>query len=63
VAEVTAAVTMAATSSLVVIGTSHITTPPLVDQVLGVLGQDPALIGAMGYVDDMFTTRLAGDIN
>jgi hypothetical protein len=60
-AQVNAAVTMSATTSMAVIGNSHVTTPLLVEQILGVLGQDPALIGAMGYVDDVFTVRLAGD--
>jgi hypothetical protein len=57
------AVTMAATTSMAVVGNSHVTTPLLVDQILGVIGQDPALLGATGYVDDVFTTRLAGDIS
>lgn len=57
------AVSMAATTSMVVVGNSHVTTPPLVDQIAALAGQDPAMIGATGYMDDAFTTRLAGDIN
>lgn len=57
------AVSMSATTSMVVVGNSHITTPSLVDQIAALGGRDPAMIGATGYVDDVFTTRLAGDIN
>jgi len=46
-ATVSATVAMAATTSMSVVGNSHVTTPPL----------------ATGYIDDVFTTRLAGDIN
>ena len=60
---VSATVTMSATASLAVVGTSHVTTPPLVNQIIALAGQDPALIGAIGYADDVFTTRLLGDIN
>jgi len=62
-ATVSATVAMAATTSMSVVGNSHVTTPPLVDQIAALAGQDPALIGATGYIDDVFTTRLAGDIN
>jgi hypothetical protein len=37
------------------------TTPPLVDQIAALAGLDPAMLGATGYMDDVFTTRLAGD--
>lgn len=57
------AITMTATASMAVVGNSHITTPPLVDQIAALAGQDPAMIGATGYIDEVFTTRLAGDIN
>lgn len=60
---VAGAVSMSATTAMVVTGNSHITTPLLVDQIAALVGQDPAMIGATGYVDDVFTTRLAGDIN
>ena len=54
---------MSATTSMAVTGNSHITTPSLYEQIVAVCGQDPALLGATGYVDDVFTTRLVGDIN
>jgi hypothetical protein len=54
---------MAATTSMAVVGTSYVMTPLLVDQIAALAGQDPALLGATGYMDDVFTTRLAGDIN
>jgi hypothetical protein len=57
------AITMGVTTTMVVVGNSHITTPPLVDQIAALAGQDPAMLGATGYADEVFTTRLAGDIN
>jgi len=54
---------MSATTSMVVTGNSHITTPTLLQQITAVVDQDPALIGAQGYVDEVYTTRLVGDIN
>jgi hypothetical protein len=63
VAVVSGAITMGATTTMVVVGNSHITTTPLVDQIAALSGQDPAMLGATGYIDDVFTTRLAGDIN
>jgi len=63
VAVVGAAVTMSATTSMVVTGNSHITTPTLLQQITAVVDQDPALIGAQGYVDEVYSTRLVGDIN
>ena len=62
-ATVSAAVTMTATTAMVVVGNSHITTPSLLAQVTAVAGQDPALLGATGYGDEVYTTRLMGDIN
>lgn len=35
--------------------------PSLADQIAAVAGQDSLLIGASGYMDDVFTTRLWGD--
>jgi hypothetical protein len=62
-AVVSGVVNMSVTTSMAVVGNSHITTTPLVDQIAALAGQDPALLGATGYADDVFTTRLAGDIN
>lgn len=61
-AAVSGAVAMSATTSMVVTGDSHITTPSLYEQIVAICGQDPALLGATGYVDDVFTTRLVGDV-
>jgi hypothetical protein len=57
------AVTMSATTALFVVGNSVPKPIPLIDQIQGVLGQDPALLGATGYMDDVFPTRLSGDID
>jgi hypothetical protein len=57
------AVSMTATTSMAVVGNSHVTTPLLVDQIIALAGQDPAMLGATGYIDDVFTTRLAGDVH
>jgi hypothetical protein len=35
--------------------------PSLVDQIAALAGEDPALIGATGYLDDIFTSRLMSD--
>lgn len=55
------AVTMTATSSMAVVGNSHVTTPLLVDQIAALAGRDPAMLGATSYMDDVFTVRLSGD--
>ena len=60
---VSGAVSMTATADLDVVGDSHVTTPTLLQHVTAVAGQDPALIGALGYGDEVYTTRLVGDIN
>jgi hypothetical protein len=57
---VSGVVTMTASTTMVV---TPLQPPPLVDQIIALSGQDPALLGAMGYMDDVFTTRLVGDIN
>lgn len=54
-------ISMAVTTTMAVVGNSHITTPPLVDQIAALAGQDPALLGATGYIDDVFPVRLVGD--
>jgi hypothetical protein len=46
---------------MVIAGMVRPTAPPLVDQIAALAGQDPALMGASGYGDDVFTTRLWGD--
>jgi hypothetical protein len=57
-ATVTDTVAFSATATLtVVVGVP----PSLEDQILGVLDQDPILLGASGYLDTVFTSRLAGD--
>lgn len=38
-----------------------VTPPSLADHLAAVAGQDPILMGATGYLDDVFTSRLAGD--
>ena len=35
--------------------------PTLLEAMLGTVGQDPSFLGATGYLDDVFTTRLASD--
>jgi hypothetical protein len=35
--------------------------PSLADQIASVAGRDPILLGATGYMDTVFTSRLAGD--
>lgn len=35
---------------------------PLEEQILSVLGEDPILLGASGYLDTIFTTRLVGTV-
>lgn len=60
-AAVSGDVTMTAESSMVIAGMVRPTAPPLVDQIAALAGQDPALMGASGYGDDVFTTRLWGD--
>ena len=35
--------------------------PSLEDQLAALAGQDPILLGATGYMDNVFTTRLVGD--
>ena len=58
-------VNMAASTSMVVRGTAIPVGPPpapsLADQIAAVVGQDPVLLGATGYLDDVFTSRLTGD--
>jgi hypothetical protein len=55
-------VTMSARASLVVFPEpGPVTLPSLEDQLLSVLDQDPIFVGATGYLDPVFTTRLVGD--
>jgi hypothetical protein len=35
--------------------------PSLADQIAALAGQDPLMVGATGYLDDIFTTRLLSD--
>jgi len=35
--------------------------PTLEEQIAAVAGQDPSFLGATGYLDDVFTSRLASD--
>jgi len=35
--------------------------PTLFDQIQALEGQDPIMVGATGYMDDIFTTRLVSD--
>jgi hypothetical protein len=54
-------VVMAATSGMTIAAQVLPFPPPLIDQIMAVVGQDPALIGATGYLDEVFTSRLMGD--
>ena len=61
-----ARVVMHATTDMQVVATTHHITPvapTLADQIAAVAGQDPILLGATGYGDDVFTSRLVGDTN
>lgn len=52
-------VSMSASSGMAIEAT---TSPPsLVDHLVEVAGQDPILMGATGYLDTVFTSRLMGD--
>jgi hypothetical protein len=35
--------------------------PSLVESMLGTVGQDPSFLGATGYLDTVFTSRLMSD--
>jgi hypothetical protein len=39
----------------------HVSEPSLEEQITALAGQDPILLGATGYMDPVFTTRLVGD--
>lgn len=58
-------VNMAASTSMWVIATvvpGPLPVPPsLADQIAAVIDQDPILLGATGYLDDVYTSRLVGD--
>lgn len=60
-ATVTGAVALSATTSMTVDGTLTYEPPSLFDQITAVAGEDPILLGATGYVDTVFTSRLASD--
>lgn len=57
----TGSVAMSGTASMQTdAGVVHVP-PTLEDQIISVAGQDPILMGATGYMDNVFTTRLVGD--
>jgi hypothetical protein len=58
-------VNMAASTSMRVSATvtrlGPVTPPSLADQIAAVINEDPILLGATGYLDDVYTSRLVGD--
>jgi hypothetical protein len=57
----TASATLAAGTTVQVDAVVQPKPPPsLADQIISVAGQDPILLGATGYMDNIFTSRLAG---
>jgi hypothetical protein len=57
---------MSATASMMVTAEVHHISPvfpTLAEQIAAVAGEDPILLGATGYGDDVFTSRLVGDTN
>jgi hypothetical protein len=61
VATVSGTVTMASHTSMSVAAVVRPKVPTLLDQITALEGQDPLMVGATGYLDDIFTTRLVGD--